>query len=96
MIHLTSWATGRPKFTSPYLAPEVAGICLRGIVTGHPHKPDGSQIITSRIVLVRGREVKTESGSWYRLGEPSAEFLEHLKNEGRVFDPEAPIKVVGK
>jgi hypothetical protein len=94
MIHLTNWATGRPKFTSPYLAPEVAGLCLRGVVTGHPRKPDGSRIITSRVVQVRGRHVKTESGNWYRLGDPSEEFLEYLASEGRTFDPEAPIKVV--
>jgi hypothetical protein len=96
MIHLNKWATCRPKFCDPYAAPEIVGLSLRGIATGHPHKPDGSRVITSRIVEVSGRVVKTESGNYYRLGEPSEAFLLYLESEGRVFDPEAPIKVVSK
>lgn len=94
MIHLTTYSICRSKFSDPYLAPELVGLALRGTVTNHPRKPDGSRIVTSRVVMVRGREVKTESGNWYRLGEPSEEYLEYLKRDGREFDVEAPIKVV--
>ena len=81
MIHLESWATCRPKFCDPYAAPEIAGLSLRGTATGHPRKPDGSRVITSRIVEVRGRVVKTESGNYYRLGEPSEAFLAFVGGE---------------
>jgi hypothetical protein len=55
---------------SPSLqSPEQERGYLHGFVTGHPHCPDGKEVITSRIVSRKADHVVTKSGSEYELGE---------------------------
>jgi hypothetical protein len=93
MIKIEDWGTMRSPAANPFQAPELAGICLRGVVFGHPHKEDGTKVITSDIVSVKGLVVETYSGSTYLLGKPSEDFLKYLAEQGRVFNPENPIEV---
>lgn len=95
MIRISSWYTRRPKLANPFAAPELVGITMAGTVHGHPRKPDGSRVTTSRIVRVEGRRFWTESGSEYAIvGDPDPRFLEYLKSEGRTYDAAQPIRVV--
>lgn len=75
-----------------YLPPEQCGR-INGAAYNHPEFSDGSRVVTSLIMEASGREVKTASGSVYRLGEPKAEYLDYLAKNGFRYDPEQPIKV---
>jgi hypothetical protein len=77
-----------------YVAPENCFRAVQGKVYGHPHRPDGTMMRTSALADVHGMDVSTASGSTYRLGKPSADYLEWLKREGIAFDPKRPIKDV--
>lgn len=59
----------------PYTSPECIGFALVGVVTGHPKRPDGEVVRTSRIVGYNGTGVETASGTVYELGsvDPSYE-----------------------
>lgn len=63
----------------PYSPPEY-GLCLKGTVYNHPTKPDGTRIVTSVIVKVEGRVVRTNSNTLYHLGEPEKEYLEFCRS----------------
>lgn len=75
-----------------YDPPEVAGVILTGTVFGHPRKPDGTNVSTSRIVGIDGHRIETESGTVYQLGTPLPAYLDYLRNKGIPFDPENPIR----
>ncbi len=79
-----------------YTAPECRKLYLKGTVTGHPHKEDGSKIRTSGVHIIAGRFITTDSGSLYRLGEAEPEYLKWLQDtypaKAAEFDPENPIK----
>jgi hypothetical protein len=54
--------------------PVTGGHCLVGFITGHPDPDvgqDGSISQTSVILEEKGGKVKTQSGTWYVLGEPA-------------------------
>jgi hypothetical protein len=90
---LTEWAcvTG---CADPFLAPELAGVSVQGIVNGHPYLDDGRRIVTSQVVAIAGRRLTTASGSTYELvGPPRDEYLAWLEMHGREYDDAAPIKV---
>jgi hypothetical protein len=70
-----------------YLAPEVNPVCLVGYRDNDPRP-----VITSPIVEVNGRIIRTQSGSTYFLGEPSPEYLAYLESIGYPYDEENPIK----
>jgi hypothetical protein len=76
-----------PANDDPFMAPELAGICIAGRF-GDKH------IRTSRVKHVEGRMVTTASGNGYELGEVDPDYLDWIKSEGRSFDPANPIKVV--
>lgn len=88
MIRIERWSVGVGG--DGYQAPEVCGIVLHGVVTGHPRKADGSEVTTSRVRKVEGRVVLTNSGNTYLLGEPHPEYAEKYP---AALDPENPIKV---
>jgi len=92
-VKIENWAT-RDYDTSPWIASELRGLCLVGYVYGHPSKPDGSRVKTSRIQSIKGKTVLT-SYNEYELGEPNPEFIKWIKSVGMIFDPENPIKVKG-
>lgn len=93
-VRIRNWYTRRPKLASPYLAPEVVGIAVAGEVHGHPRKPDGMRVTTTRVVRTEGRRFWTASGTEYVFeGEPSPKFLESVKSQGRAYDSAEPLKV---
>lgn len=53
---------------------------LCGKVYGHPTRPDGALMLTSRVVAVKDCLVATKSGSCYELGEPEAEYEARFPN----------------
>lgn len=75
-----------------HLPPNQSGR-LGGRVYGHPDFPDGSFVTTSRVMSAEGRQVTTESGTVYRLGEPSKDYLRWLKDNNLSYDPEHPVVV---
>lgn len=89
---LEEWAITEYE-PDPYTPPEARGIHLSGIVTGHPKWADAHRVTTSRVVEVNGRIVTTRSGSIYRLGEVSENYLKWLTEHGYKHDPENPIRV---
>jgi hypothetical protein len=101
MTHeIKNWSIA-PGVNSPYVAPEAAGIRVFGEVFDHPRYPgETKEIVTSRVVGVNPhapREFSTESGSTYLLvGPPEAGYLAFLAECGRVYDADAPIKVIGR
>jgi hypothetical protein len=95
-VRIRCWYTRRPKLSPPYLAPELVGLAVAGEVHGHPRKPDGTRVTTSRVVRVMGRRFWTESGTEYEFdGAPQQTFLDFLKAAGREYDEAEPIKIVG-
>jgi hypothetical protein len=80
----------------PFMAPEQTGIVLVGKVTGHPKKPDGTRVSTSRVLRAKGRRVSTESGTVYLLREPSAEYRAWLAEHRPNWDPENPIVLLSR
>lgn len=86
-VLLDKWAV----IKDPYEAPEIP-FRLSGVPTGHPRKPDGKRIKTSRVSKIIGREVTTESGTIYYLMEPSERYREWLTDNVPDWDPERPIK----
>lgn len=91
IVKIECWST-IDSSTDPFLPPEAIGICLCGKVYGHPNKPDGSKVKTSRIKLVQGKLVQTLNTN-YCLGEPDPEFIKWMKMEGLEYNPDEPIKI---
>lgn len=88
---LENWSV---QTTNPYLPLEASKAYLAGDVYGHPKYPDGHRILTSRPIKVDGRVITTYSGSVYELGEPDPKYLEWMNKNGRVYNPEQPIKIL--
>jgi len=91
VYNLHKWAT----YKDPYAAPET-GLCLTGYRDPEPD-PAGvdRKILTSLVVDVRGRRVKTASGSTYILQTPDPDFVKWCRENGvhdPTTDPENPIK----
>ena len=55
---------------------------LQGNVSNDARFPDGSWIATSPLLSLNGECAKTSSGSYYKLGVPSKEYLEFRRNKG--------------
>jgi hypothetical protein len=91
-ITINGWSITSPA--DPYIPPEMLPISIHGAVTGHPHFDDGAKITTSRIVEANGRIVMTQSGSTYILGDVDPGYLAYLPTIGRVYNPDAPVKVI--
>jgi len=83
-LRLENWSivAGSLTAASPYVPPEARLICLQGEVYNHPNFPNGTDVVTSFVRGVEGREVTTYSGSVYTLGYPNPEFVEWCKKEG--------------
>lgn len=78
---------------NPWLAPECMPNVLCGNVYGHSRFEDGSHVETSTIMEVRGRIVKTYSGSEYRLvGTPKKEFRAWLREKGIPYNGKNPLR----
>ncbi len=86
----------------PYHAPELvemSGKCICGEVYGHPHKPDGKRIGSSRILGAEGRLIHCESRNYLLVGNPHPEYMkwigENYIAKGKTFDLENPFKIIG-
>jgi len=72
---------------------------LVGNVYDHPNKErhyDGKRIKTSYITKINKKEITTHSGTIYYLGEPEVEYVEWMKENNILFDPENPIRDLRK
>lgn len=88
-VRLEDWSLK----SDPYAAPEVRTQHLHGLCPNHPRgrsHPD-KPILTSRIVEVDGRYVRTRSGTIYHLGSIAAQFREYLREIGRDYDSTRPL-----
>lgn len=94
MVRIEDWSIVQ-KPLSVYDSPEMRCAYLQGIVYGHPQKKDGTQVITSRIVLSHKTVVATQSGNIYRLGSPSKNYIKWLNDVGYDFNPNEPIRLIG-
>lgn len=74
MPKLENWSVGA---RNPWAPPELRQPALHGKVTGHPRKPDGSEVTTSPIVSAEGDKIQTLTGTLYELGDvdPTYEVL---------------------
>lgn len=81
------------RMNDSYQAPELGGMCLEGVVSGHPRFPNNHAITTSLVKkLHKDNTVETHSGSVYELGEPSADYVNWCKKQGcHVPTKEQPI-----
>jgi len=91
MYTLNQWGVRRRISDNPYLAPECNPVCLVGFRDDDPR-----QVLTSPIVEVNGKIIKTYSGSTYCLGEPNPEYIAYLESIGYDYDEENPIKDMRK
>lgn len=86
MMKLQNWSIifGGDDYTAPELQSQQA----IGHVYGHPTRPDGDHIRTSRIIEInlKKRYIRTYSGSKYYLGTMNpeyAKFRRNLKKKGK-------------
>ncbi len=94
VVRLEQWLVDYTDTDDGYIAPEAKHRSLVGTIYGHPRRPDGDKIRTSRIVNVDGRRVTTGSGTVYELGEVHPEYLKWMVRSGYVYDEDAPIRVI--
>ena len=83
---IEEWAV-EPCEAQTYQAPEIRD---------HIHvagKIGGKCKLTSQVVSVDGRTIRTKTGSIYQLGEPSEAYRKFLASIGYVLDEEHPIKL---
>lgn len=81
---LNNWSVG----ASVYDPPELKVIRLMGTLES------GKKIITSPVVEVTGRAVRTASGSVYLLGDISPDYHQWMQENNMPYDHEQPIKAV--
>lgn len=93
-VRIQHWSVA-PAPGQEYTAPEMASKVLVGKVYGHPRKADGKVVRTSGIVAAQGREVKTSSGTTYRLGAIDPKYRQWMRDNGIEYNPKQPIKVRG-
>jgi hypothetical protein len=65
-VRIENWAVVAKRGESDMSGP--SKIHLRGVVSGHPSYPDGSEITTSLIVHRHGNSFVTSNGTHYELG----------------------------
>jgi len=63
---------------------------LRGQVYGHPTYADGVKITTSHISAVDGALTLCKNRV-YLMGEPSPQYLDMLKSQGMLYNPDTPL-----
>jgi len=91
VVTMREWALRK---TSAYEAPEIPPR-LSGAVYGHPSRPDGEVILTSRIVAAEGRRIETANTVYLLDGPPEAAYVAWCKEHDiQPPDPENPIRVL--
>jgi hypothetical protein len=93
MAKLNNWSIVSHR--DPYTAPELVRPGLQGIIENSSLFPDGSRIITSRIVGMEDNVVTTLSGHTYELGvvDPDYEtaYPNALERLRKVFNDSARV-----
>lgn len=84
-VHLHNWSVVSDN--DPFKAPEVRVARLQGI-----REDEVETIITSGITSVNGREITT-AHTIYILGEIDPAYLQWIKDDGREYDYNNPIKM---
>jgi len=86
MPTLENWEIVRISLA--YTPPEVCPARLNGNIYGDPRFKDGEGVTTSKLkkLNIPARTAETNSGTKYKLGEPSKPFLAWLKSEGISLD----------
>lgn len=92
MPQLRNWSVVIvPSRSNPYREPRIR---LGGLVSDHPDHYDGKDIVTSKIMDVKGRMITVESGNVYELvGDPEPAYLAYLRCEGKIYDAINPITI---
>lgn len=92
LVRIERWAV----HADPYAAPETerARIYLSGEVYGYPGRADGHPVTTGHIYGAEGR-VAWGKRTAYELGEPHPNYLRWLAEQGRAYDAECPIRMIG-
>lgn len=90
MAKIEEWSV-KPDTSDPYIAPELAPVCLYGKCYDHPRQPDGKCVLTSPIVAVDGRRVTTKSGTVYELGRIDPKYRAWLREHRPGWDWRKPI-----
>jgi hypothetical protein len=82
MVKIENWTM--VSNLDPYKPPEMQVARLQGFAYGHPRFEDGTFITTSRLIDldIPNGSAKTSSGSDYVLGQPSADWIDWLKENG--------------
>lgn len=83
---LDQWGTDLVGASHGCSAPEQCDLVLRGWLA------DRGWVMTSAVVRVDGRNVYTQSGSHYVLGDRHPKFVAWMEEQGLPFDPENPIR----
>jgi len=92
MILINNWTIGYGDH-SPYTAPELLTIHLKGEAFNHP-KLGTAYVTTSAIIDVKKRIVYTSSGSVYKLGWISPLYRKWLKKHYPKWDWRNPITII--
>jgi hypothetical protein len=90
VVHLSRWSVKPGAGTDIYTAPELATICLHGLVSGHPRHADGTEVTTGTIVSADGRMAHGKRTT-YVLGSIDPRYRRWLKKKGMAYNPAAPI-----
>jgi hypothetical protein len=91
MVRIENWSVVSKD--DIYTAPELARFALAGDVFDHPRLGDAEGVTTSSIKSSNGRTVTTSSGTKYSLGQPSSDYVEWCRKNGRTLDEANPVKV---
>jgi hypothetical protein len=69
----------------------VTGTTISGVVNGHPHHADGRKLRVGPIVYVKGRLIRTTSGTLYRLGRIDPRYRMWLRDQHLDYNPKQPL-----
>ena len=72
-VTIENWSFGAMN-DDGYTAPELWVMCLYGEVYGHPLRPDGTKVTTSRVVGITEDNLIKTLNRMYKLGEPKADY----------------------
>jgi hypothetical protein len=72
-----------------YIAPELSANCLGGTLVD-----SGKEIVTSTIVGVQGRIIRTRNSIYELIGPPEAAYAQYCERIGRTIDDKQPIAMV--
>lgn len=93
MVELRNWSV-EYRDGDGFMVPEMREKFLVGTVTGHPLKPDGMKIVTSRIKDAKGRVITCFSRDYLLVGEPKKAYLDYLGTIGHTYDADNPVMVI--